>query len=34
MIALFLINLVEDQYDNYTGAIDLALTPKADYRLG
>jgi hypothetical protein len=34
MIALFLNNLVEDHYDNYTGAIELALKPKADYRLG
>jgi hypothetical protein len=34
MIALFLNNLVEDHYDTYTGAIVLALTPKADYRLG
>jgi hypothetical protein len=34
MIALFLITLVKDQYDNYTGVIVLALSPKANYRLG
>jgi hypothetical protein len=34
MIALFLNNLVEDQYDNYTGVIVIALLPEADYRLG
>ncbi len=33
MIALFLNNLVEDHNDNYTEAIELALTPKANYRL-
>jgi hypothetical protein len=34
MIALFLITLVKDQYDNYTGVIALVLSPRANSRPG